>query len=373
MLRMLMTTIVTLFAWSSIAPAAEARQMSADSPPKFTVVGANILGLGVANLKIRDGRIEDISTAEPDSSFPTVNAAGRTIVPAFIDSHVHLAYAFSAQELAHGGIAAAVDLSAPVSFLESNLKPMTVMLAGPMITAISGYPTKSWGSKGYGLQISGIHAASHAVDVLYAAGARVIKMPVGDATGVGALTMARNPAHLTDQEMKVIVDRAHSHGMKVAAHALNDADVRRAAAAGVDVLAHTPTEALSDETIALWSDRAVISTLAAFDKLSTPARNLRRLSKAGATVLYGTDMGYTVFPGINPVELELLAKAGLSNQDILAAGTTIPAKYWGFGSGLGSLSIGGAASFLILENDPLIEPANLSRPIAVYIDGRKIK
>jgi imidazolonepropionase-like amidohydrolase len=140
-----------------------------------------------------------------------------------------------------------------------------------------------------------------------------------------------------------------------------------------DALAHTPTEALSDETIAVWSDRSVISTLAAFDKLSEPIRNVRRLRKAGATVLYATDMGYTISPGINPVELELLAKAGLSNQDIVEAGTTIPAKYWDFGNGLGSLSIGGAASFFILGQNPITDPANLSRLIAVYIDGQKIK
>jgi imidazolonepropionase-like amidohydrolase len=230
MLKMVITMALGFFAWSSIALAGDARQLSADSLPIFTVVGANVLGFGVANLKVRDGCIEDISAMAPDHLFPVVNAGGQTIVPAFIDSHVHLAYAFSAQELAHGGIAAAVDLSAPLSFLSSNLKPMTVMLAGPMITAIRGYPTKSWGSKGYGLQISGTRSASHAVDVLYAAGARVIKMPAGDATGSGSLSMARNPAHLSDEEIKAIVDRAHAHGMKVAAHALNDVDVRRARA-----------------------------------------------------------------------------------------------------------------------------------------------
>ena len=119
------------------------------------MVGGHIVGHGKATLIVRDGRSEQIASAAPNSTLRRVNADGRYIEPAFIDSHVHLAYRFSAPELARGGIAAAVDLAAPVSFLANDLKPPRVILAGPMVTAITGYPTQSWGSDGYGLQISG--------------------------------------------------------------------------------------------------------------------------------------------------------------------------------------------------------------------------
>ena len=340
-----------------------------DSPTTFAVVGGHIVGHGKATLVVRTGRIEEITSAAPSNTLRTVNADGRYLAPAFIDSHVHLAYCFSASELARGGIAAAVDLAAPVSFLTKDLKPLQTILAGPLVTAITGYPTRSWGSDGYGLEISGVQAAREAVDRLHAAGARVIKIPVGDATGGGALSMAKNPSILSGREMKTIADQAHSYGMRVVAHALNDIDVRRAAVAGVDVLAHTPTEPLSDTTVQAWSGRAVISTLAAFPDLAEPAENLRRLRAGGATVLYGTDMGYTTFAGINPQELELLGKAGLDSQAILAAGTTIPAQFWGFGDGLGTLAPGHAASFLILDADPQRDLLTLSRPVAVYLDG----
>ena len=298
-----------------------------------------------------------------------MKATGRYIAPAFIDSHVHLAYRFSAPELARGGIAAAVDLAAPLSFLAQDLKPLRTILAGPMLTALKGYPTQSWGSDGYGLEISGSQAARDAVDRLHAAGARVIKIPVGDATGGGALSMPKNPSILNDQEMAAIADQAHAHGMRVVAHALNDIDVQRAAAAGVDVLAHTPTEPLSAQTVQAWSGRAVISTLAAFPDLAAPAENIRRLRAGGATVLYGTDMGYTTFTGINPQEIELLVKARLDKKAILAAGTTIPAKFWGFGDGLGTLAAEHSASLLVLDADPEHDPLTLSRPLAVYLDG----
>ena len=335
----------------------------------FAVVGGHIVGHGQASLVVRAGRIAEITAAAPSKTLRTVNANGRYLAPAFIDSHVHLAYRFSAPELARGGVAAAVDLAAPISFLTTDLRPLQTLLAGPMVTALTGYPTRSWGSDGYGLEISGAQAAREAVERLHAAGARVIKLPVGDATGGGALSIPKNPSILGDREMKAIADRAHSYGMRVVAHALNDIDVLRAAVAGVDVLAHTPTEPLSQTTVQAWSGRAVISTLAAFPDLAEPADNLRRLRAGGATVLYGTDLGYTTFSGINPQELELLTKAGLDSQAILAAGTTIPAQFWGFEDGLGTLAPGHAASFLILDADPQRDLLTLSRPVAVYLEG----
>tara|TARA_Y100000588_G_scaffold90823_1_gene97874 strand:- start:1368 stop:2468 length:1101 start_codon:yes stop_codon:yes gene_type:complete len=343
-----------------------------ESSRGFAIVGAHITGIGKATLIVRNGRIAAIDSDTPDKTMRVVSATGLFIAPTFIDSHVHLAYAYSANELARGGIAGAVDLAAPMSFLAADLKPMTVIRAGPMITAVAGYPTKSWGADGYGLEISGVTAAQEAVDRLYAAGARVIKIPVGDATGGGILSMAKNGSILSDAEIKAIVDRAHSHGMRVASHALNDFDALRAAAAGVDVLAHTPVERLSDQTIKAWSGRALISTLAAFPDSTEAVGNVRRLREAGTTVLYGTDMGYTSFPGINPQELELLQKAGLDNAAIIEAGTTVPAEYWGFRDGLGTLAVGNTASFLILDADPGSDPLTLSRPLAVYIYGRLI-
>ena len=64
-----------------------------------------------------------------------------------------------------------------------------------------------------------------------------------------------------------------------------------------------------------------------------------------------------------------MVKAGLDNKAILAAGTTVPAQFWGFGDGLGTLAAGHTASLLILDADPERDPLTLSRPLAVYLDG----
>jgi imidazolonepropionase-like amidohydrolase len=151
-------------------------------------------------------------------------------------------------------------------------------------------------------------------------------------------------------------------------HALSDPDAARAAAAGADLLAHTPVQPLADTTIAAWSTRTVITTVGAFGGTAVTVDNLRRLRAAGASILYGTDLGNTQTAGIDPNELELLQQAGLDGAAILAAGTRSPAAYWGLGD-LGDLAPGKAASLLVLDADPVLDPLTLARPVQVYLDG----
>ncbi len=133
--------------------------------------------------------------------------------------------------------------------------------------------------------------------------------------------------------MPVAVDAAHAHHMKVAAHALTDESCALAATAGVDVLAHTPVEALSDATIAAWHARApgpaVISTLAAFGGSESAVANLRKLRAAGLVVLYGTDLGNLREDGPSAIEMKLLRSAGLDDAALTAAMTTAPLAFWG--------------------------------------------
>ena len=320
----------------------------------LVVRGATVVGVGRVDLLVRDGRIVELG--EITENVAEHDARGQFVAPAFIDSHVHLAYAFDEPTLAAGGIAAAVDLAAPLEFLEESHEPLALIAAGPMITALDGYPTQTWGAGGFGLEVDGVRAVRDAVDSLADAGAGVIKIPLGD-----------EPS-LTDDEIVALVGRAHDRGLKVVAHALGDAEARKAALLGVDMLAHTPVEPLTDETVEAWHSGAVISTLDAFGGSAVVVDNLRRLRAAGATVLYGTDLGNTGIPAIDPNEIGLLVAAGLDGEAIIAAGTATAAGVWGF-EGLGTLAVGARASFLLLERDPRIDPLVLATPLSVYIDG----
>lgn len=325
----------------------------------FVVRGAEVVGVGVVDVEVRDGVIAAIGTGGP--GLPVVAATGRWIVPAAIDSHVHLSYLPAGRRLLRAGVAAVVDLAAPLEALQERDAPpeLTVLRSGPMITARGGYPTRDWGADGFGLEVDGAKAAGQAVDTLADAGARVIKVPVTDPPVLGAAAL------------RAIVARAHARGLKVVAHALLDGHARAAAEAGADVLAHSPVEPLQEATVKAWAGRAVIGTLSAFGG-AAPA-NLRRLRAAGATVLYGTDLGNTQLIGISGEEIELLQEAGLDGTAILEAMTAAPAKFWGLldEGGPGVLRVGGPASFLILRGDPRMTPLALAEPEAVFVGGRR--
>jgi imidazolonepropionase-like amidohydrolase len=307
------------------------------------------------DLTIRGGRVAAIGPG--DASLPAVDVTGAWLAPAFIDSHVHLAYRPEPLVLARGGVAAAVDLAAPGWFLASAHPPLEVRASGPMLTALVGYPTQGWGRGGYGLEVATAAEAVAAVDHLADAGAALIKLALDDFG-----------PQLEPAVQRAAVEEAHRLGLRVAAHALGDTAAAAAAAAGADILAHTPVGPLGPATVRAWRGRTVLSTLAAFGGSPAALANLRTLRDAGVTVLYGTDFGNGAPAGIDAAELALLGEAGLDGAELLEAGTAAPAAFWGFAS-LGALAPGRAASLLVLDQDPRLAPATLAHPRAVYLDG----
>jgi imidazolonepropionase-like amidohydrolase len=304
-----------------------------------------------------DGTITAVGMLTPLAGEKVIDASGQWVAPAFIDSHVHLLYLPAASEMAANGVAGVVDLAAPTEIFATSLAPLRAVVAGPMITAIAGYPTQSWGAGGYGRECADAAAAVAAVKELHALGAGVIKLPITEAP------------QLDDAALMAAVAAAHELGLPVVSHALSDEQARRAAAVGVDVLAHTPTEMLSAKTVQAWSGRTVISTLRAFGGSAVTLANLQALKAAGATVLYGTDFGNTSTPGVDLGELMLLQAVGLTPEEIVAAGTSAPAGRWvGLGE-LGAVAVGKDASVMLLASDPLVDPRVLASPTAVVIRG----
>jgi imidazolonepropionase-like amidohydrolase len=228
-----------------------------------------------------------------------------------------------------------------------------------MITSVGGYPTQSWGSNGYGLEVTSVDEARAAVGSLAQAGARVIKVPLdGD----------NSPS---DDQVRAVTEAAHQLDLKVAAHALTLAGVERMVTLGCDILAHAPTENLPDATVAAFGRRAVVSTLGAFGAARTAKDNLARLHAAGATVLYGTDFGNSRIVGIDVQELALLEEIGLTRDEVLDAATTLPADYWGITEG--TFNLGGDASFLLLTGDPREDFSVLSSPVYTFFRGQMLR
>lgn len=315
------------------------------SPPPRGPAGHTADGADVA--VVFDGeRIARVAPATPSMEW---------LWPPIVDSHVHLAYWPVADTLAARGVEVAVDLAAPERTLGAS-SPIHVLAAGPMLTRPGGYPLDAWGSDGFGVGCADAGCVRATIDRLAARGAKLIKLALDD----DGLDPALVP---------IAVDAAHGHHLRVAVHALSDASARLAAQAGADLLAHTPVEPLSDATALAWRGRAVISTLAAFGGSPNAIANLRRLRAAGATVLYGTDLGNLRDDGPSPRELELLRAAGLDDAAITAAMTTAPLAYWGVDLHVGP---GAEATFLVLAGDPRRDATVLLAPRAVYVRGRRL-
>jgi imidazolonepropionase-like amidohydrolase len=325
-----------------------------DTDPERDEVAATAITVrlaGAVRTVTLDGdRIASVTPAAPGA------AVEGFIAPSVIDSHVHLEIMPMASVLMNTGFAAVVDLAAPVRSLGTT-PPIHRVASGPMLTSPGGYPLSSWGAEGYGIGCGDAACVEATIADLAGRGARVIK-----------LAIARDG--LDPALVPIAVAAAHARGLRVAAHALGDPEAALAAAAGCDLLAHTPIGALREATVTAWRNRAVISTLAAFGGSDLAVDNLRRLRAAGATILYGTDLGNLRDLQPSADEITLLGDAGLDGRAIVDAMTAVPAAYWGFDQ-LGAIAPGKEASFVVLVEDPTRVPTAYASPAHVWLRGRE--
>jgi 3-mercaptopyruvate sulfurtransferase SseA/imidazolonepropionase-like amidohydrolase len=246
----------------------------------------------------------------------------------------------------------------------------------------------------------------------------LIKIRVDDNLG----TAAKMP----EPVYRAVIEQAHRHGLRVAAHMFYLDDAKGLLRAGVDFLAHSVRDrAVDDELIALMKARNVcqcptlmreVSTFvygdtpefftdpfflreadpAVVEALRDPQRqagvresrgareyrkaldvaaaNLKRLAGAGVGIAMGTDTGPPArFQGyFEHMELELMvSKAGLSPMQAIKAATGDAAACLQQ-RGLGVLQPGAWADFIVLTGNPL-EDIRKTRTIeSVWIAGRSV-
>ncbi|MEM9618397.1 MAG: amidohydrolase family protein [Pseudomonadota bacterium] len=170
--------------------------------------------------------------------------------------------------------------------------------------------------------------------------------------------------------MPELVRLAQKEGLRVAVHVETDFDMATALRAGADIIAHLPSnsspERISGETIALAkkTNAALVTTLSVAKRfqLRSPERyaatidaqreNLRRLEHAGVKLVLGSDNVRDTSRG----EAQHLASLGvLDNGTLLRMWTVNCARAVFPERKIGQLADGYEASFLVLENDPLLD------------------
>lgn len=259
--------------------------------------------------------------------------------PAIVDAHVHLAFG-TYDAMRATGVVAVRDLGAPPADAARWRGP-NVAVAGPLLTAPGGYPSRSWGAGGFARFVASpddARAAVRALDV------DVVKV---------ALEPSGGPVPGLDV-VRAIVSAAHDRGLAVTAHALTEDMVLRALDAGVDELAHTPVSPLGAATV----DRIAASGVPVVSTIQTlgrgAARNAKALHANGVRLLYGTDLGNGgTFPGVDQRELDRLADAGLGRLGALRAATEWSAGAHGLRGHSGRLVVGERARVVALDRDPV--------------------
>jgi imidazolonepropionase-like amidohydrolase len=297
-----------------------------------------------------------------------------TLIPGFIDAHVHIGFYPPAAVLA-GGVTTVRDLGWPPELIwplvatsrSAGFEGPRILAAGQILTAPGGYPTRAaWAPAGTGLEVAGPGAARAAVDRVAAAGACIVKI---------ALEPTAGPV-LERATLGAIVAAAQARGLKVTGHVAGLGELDKAIEAGVHELAHMlmSDEPIPEPTIRRMvdADMTVVPTLSVFSGRAqrTAIANLHAFLATGGRVVYGTDLGNEgPQPGIDAGEVRGLADAGLSGLDIIRSATVESARWLGLDT-TGMIAAGKDADLVMIDGDPSSDPHVLTAVRQVWRKGR---
>ena len=326
----------------------------------------------------------------------TVSLEGCTLLPGFIDCHVHLCMdaaldTFDALQAAPDPLVALKGAEHALRTLRAGITSVRDLggkngvdlvlrdavrngvIPGPRMQA-AGRMVCMTGGTGWpvGRQADGPDEVRKAVREELKAGADVLKIM---ATG-GVLTRGVDPGstQFTLEELAAGVEEAHKAGRRVASHAQGTEGVKNAIRAGVDSIEHgffldeeavemmvrrdvsfIPTLSVytaADRAIEAGLPRALVDeyTSAKADHLAS----VRLAREAGVRVAMGTDAG-TAFNlhGRNLTELTHLVDLGYTAMEALRAGTGLAAGVLGREDALGTIEPGKLADLVVVEGDPL--------------------
>lgn len=223
-------------------------------------------------------------------------------------------------------------------------------------------------------------------------GADIIK--ITSTGGVLSDTNTGTAQQMEIDELKEVVNAAHSLGRKVASHAHGTDGINAALRAGVDSIEHGSYA--NKESIRLFkkSGAYLVPTLLAGNTVLTMARdsdfmsdaiktkaikvasamtsNFTKAHEAGVKIAYGTDSGVSRH-GTNAQEAVLMFNAGMSATDILESATVSAADLIDHSDVLGSIEVNKYADIIATNGSPLADIQELLNVDFVMKAGKVIK
>ncbi len=390
----------------------------------FDAVSGQIVDNGM--VVVEDGKILAVGRAlKVPSSARVLDLGNATLLPGFIDCHVHMGgqmsddwykdfYAgimrFPSEQALYAARYAKATLEAGFTTVRdlgsSNYVSLGLrnainagVVEGPRIL-VANYPVGSTGGHADQdpyppelVEVAGpVKGVCNGADQCRAAvryqikyGADVIKFMASG--GVLSLSDPADVPELSQEEMDAIVTEAHAWHRKVAAHCHGDLAAKMALKAGVDSIEHGAF--LQDDTLREMQKKGIylVPTLFAgvwvgekADRyppaIATKARAaaaqmqvmFQHAVKIGVPIAFGTDSGVEPH-GLDAREFALMTKNGLSPTEAILTATRNAAHLLGISEQAGTLQAGKDADIIAVAGNPIVDIYATEHPTFVMKGG----
>lgn len=415
-MRVVRSRFLSLAAGSSVAAAlivsaACGSPPAPEPPPGVTVfegarviVGDDSPPIENAVIVVDGDRIAEVgpagSVTVPEGA-PRVNLAGKTVMPTIVDAHTHLGQTTEAltedlRRRAYFGVGATLSMGLDAGDAPFQVRANPPAGAARYLTAGRGITAPEQGRSEVPYWVTSVEEARKAVQEQAALKVDFIKIWVDDRNG--------KYTKLSPELYRAVIDEAHQHGLRVAAHIFNLSDAKGLLDAGVDAFAHGIRDMDADDEVVEMirarpnvvlipnmPDRGVAADYAwlrgsipdgeldkiqaastdrpqAQESFGIQARNLAKLSSAGMTIVVGTD-GNT--PWAPHVEMADMVASGMTPAQVIVAATSNGAEFLRL-TDRGTIASGKVADFIVLDANPLDDITNTRRISAVYLSGEEV-
>lgn len=353
---------------------------------------------------IENGRFTAVARSgqlEVPAGATQVNLSGKTVMPALIDAHGHAAtdreeLVAQLQGLAFYGIGVVASLGHDAGDLAFEVQAAAIPDAARLLTAGRGITSPEPGNWDAPYWVTREDEARTAVRELAERRVDLVKIWVDDRNG--------KYEKLSPALYSAIIDEAHAHDLRVAAHIFALEDAKGLLRAGIDAFAHGIRDRdIDDELVALFRERPNVVLIPnlpdrgvavdmswlgetvpadevarlqagsidrpdAQERFGIQARNLVRLHETGVPIAFGTDGGTSWAPH---VELTDMVAAGMKPAEVIVAATRNSAELLRL-EDVGMLKAGRSADFIVLSANPLDDITNSRQIDAVYLRGMEV-
>src|SRR6266699_819523 len=330
-----------------------------------------------------------------------VDLTGKTVIPAIIDAHKHLAVTRDAlvdqlQHFAYYGVGVAMSMGQDTGDVAFQVRQETIPNAARNRSAGRGLTGPEPGRTEAPYWVKTEAEARKDVQELAQKKVDLVKIWVDDRDHT---VTKLSPALYT-----AIIDEAHKHNLRTIAHIFTLEDAKGVLRAGIDAFAHSVRDKdIDDEFVNMMKakpnmivdpnlpDRGVKvdrswlrESMAAeeFQKVQADSkddpkaqaffgiqsRNLRRLNASGIKIALGTDGG---IPWAAHEEMVDMVASGMTPAQVLVASTRNAADMLQL-KDVGTVTSGKSADFVVLDANPLDDITNTRRINTVYLRGGQV-